>query len=156
MRTDSEKIYKDYKLSRDSIQLVEVTVTKCFAEVDDNLDNEFSPDYAPVNLNLSHSCDWINDRTAKGYLRAKVSVLNENSEKPIAKFSIDVVGLFRAISNRKINRLEYTRRIELQLVPQLLPYVRSTLTTLSALLTIPPVVLPTMDIIRSIQKNGQS
>ena len=64
--------------------------------------------------------------------------------------------MFEITSDEEINESEYTRRLELQLVPQLLPYVRSTLTTLSALLSMQPVVLPTMDVMRSIQKNRQS
>lgn len=73
MQADLEKIYKEYKLSRDSIQLVEVLVTKCSAELNDDLNNMTSGDYTPVNLKINHGCDWTSNRTAKGYLKAEVS-----------------------------------------------------------------------------------
>ncbi|MBR6012515.1 MAG: protein-export chaperone SecB [Selenomonadaceae bacterium] len=157
MEESREKIYKEYKLSRDSIQLVDVFVTQCAAEAVVDLDDPNFYDDVPVNdLRLNHSYEWINDTVAKGYLVAKIDVLSSTAKQTIAQFSIKVVGVFKITTGENVAKNEFVRRLELQIVPQLLPYVRSALTSLSALLTLPPVTLPTMDVLLSIKKNGQA
>ena len=152
MEKELSLIYKDYKLSRDSIQLADVFVAKCAAEIVESLESASGH----VNFKLKHGYEWARDKAIRGYLVADVDVLSNEDEKVTVKFLIEVVGLFEIVTDESVNKDEYNRRLELQLIPQLLPYVRSTLATLSALLTIPPVVLPTMDILRSIKKNGQN
>ena len=157
MQESLNKIYKEYELSRDSIQLTDAFVIHCSADAFEDLNNTSLYEDAPVNsLKLKHSYEWMDDSVARGYLISEIEVLTNTTKQPIAKFSIEIAGVFRVKISEDIEKKELARRLELQIVPQLLPYARSALVSLSSLLTIPPVVLPTMDVLLSIKKNGQA
>ena len=157
MQESLNKIYKEYKLSRDPIQLTDAFVTHCSAEALEDLNDASLYEDAPVNsLKLKHSYEWMSNNVAKGYLLSEVDVLNTKTKQIIAKFSIEIGGIFKVKVDENIEKNELIRRLELQIVPQLLPYVRSALMSLSSLLTLPPVVLPTMDVLLSMKKNGQA
>lgn len=157
MQESLTRIYKEYKLSRDSIQLTDAFVAHCSADALEDLNDAGLYEEAPLNaLKLKHSYEWISDNVARGYLLSEVDVLTGKTNQTIAKFSIKVVGIFKVIADNNVEKKELVRRLELQIVPQLLPYVRSALTSLSSLMTLPPVVLPTMDVLLSMKKNGQA
>ena len=157
MQESLTKIYKEYKLSRDSIQLADVFVSHCSADaIVDLNDTSFYEDTLVNSLKLKHSYEWMSDDVARGHLVSEIEVLTDKTKQAIAKFSIEVVGIFKMTVGETIGQKELNRRLELQIVPQLLPYARSALASLSSLLTLPPVLLPTMDVLLSMKKNGQA
>ncbi len=68
---------------------------------------------------------------------------------------IEVVysGTFKA--NKEIYEEQMQDWVEAQIVPQLLSYSRSVISHLTSLMAIPPISLPTMDVIESLEQNNQ-
>ena len=155
MEEELKPVYKEYKLSRDTIQLISASIFKCSAEVCADLSDVQIKSDPKTNLKLLQGYNWIDDKRIVGHLKAEVGVCTEDKGIEFIKFLIECQGIFFIYSKENVDKKIYNHRMELQLVPQLLPYIRSTLTTLSAVLNIPPVILPTMDILQSIKKNGQ-
>ena len=132
-------------------------MSHCSADAIEDLNDTNLYEDTPVNsLKLKHSYEWISDNVARGRLLSEIEVLADKTKQTIAKFSVEVVGIFKITVGENIGQQELVRRLELQIVPQLLPYARSALTSLSSLLTLPPVLLPTMDVMLSMKKNGQA
>lgn len=141
--------YNEYKISRDSIQLTDAYIFRCNAERFSNMSTEIR--YA-METQVGYAQKRVSDNELNGYLKVIVSVLAEDKRQKAAQLSVECMGVFHALDDA-INQEEQDRRIKLQIVPQLLPYVRSAMSNLSSMLHIAPVILPTMDILKSIQQN---
>lgn len=142
-------IYNEYKISRDSIQLADAYILRCQAERFADMSPETQ--YA-LATQIGYAQERISDSTLNGYMKVVVSVLVQDEEQKAAELSVECKGIFR-ITEEGMSPEEQENRIKLQIVPQLLPYVRSAMSNLSSMLHIAPVILPTMDILKSIQKN---
>ena len=96
MQESLTRIYKEYKLSRDSIQLTDAFVAHCSADALGDLNDAGLYEEAPLNaLKLKHSYELVSDNVARGYLLSEVDVLTGKTNQTIAKFSIKVVGIFK-------------------------------------------------------------
>lgn len=145
-----QETYREYKLSRDAIQLLDTTVIDCSAKHM----GKVVPDKANRNLSVTFYCkqEKISATTREGYLKAKVRLVNAESKEAFAEFLVECKGMFELKGGQKMEESEYEKRLELQIVPQLLPYIRSAIASLSSLVRV-PVILPTMDVLESIRQN---
>lgn len=89
--------------------------------------------------------------TLKGIVGAQVKVRNNHDEE-CALINVVQMGLFKAEAEMSEDELHH--RVKLQMVPQLMPYLRSTISVLAAEAGLAPIVLPTMDILKSMRKNA--
>lgn len=142
---DMKNVYEEYKIARDSIQLTDAYVKKC----------SFSREYefkgqqkSSIGLSLYPGLDIIKENKYTGNLKATIDV--KQDEHRIAEIVVVVEGNFQVVKN-ELNSDEVVSRIKLQLVPQLLPYVRSAVSNIGVMMGIHMQQLPTMDILRSIQ-----
>lgn len=142
-------IYNEYKIARDSIQLTDAYVFQCQAKRFADMSPETQ--YA-LETQVGYAQERISDSTLNGYIKVVISVLIKEEEQKAAELSVECKGIFR-IMEEGMSPEEQENRIKLQIVPQLLPYVRSAMSNLSSMLHIAPVTLPTMDILKSIQQN---
>lgn len=85
-------------------------------------------------------------------MKAEIHLADAKSKDPIAEFLVECKGMFELKREQEIDEEEYRKRLDLQLVPQLLPYIRSAIASLSSMVRV-PVMLPTMDVLKSIRKN---
>lgn len=141
---------KTYQLARTDIQLVEaslesLTVNKLVNYDSTNLTHEF---------NFGVRMEVIDEKQRIAFLRTIVeSISNESGEVHI---EIETVhkGVFK--STILLDDETFNNFVEVQIVPQLLPYARTLISNISTEMGIKPIILPTMDIINSIMENTES
>ena len=146
-KTDKE-IFEKYKWARDVVQLENPHLKKIDMELLSDFD--VNVDYT-VEMGLGVKCGWKGE-VMIGSVLAEVRIVNKDDE-PVAKGMAIAEGEFH-IRLEDFDKDTISKRIELQVVPQLLPFLRSSIANASLMLGIPQVSLPTMDIIRSIRRNG--
>lgn len=142
-------LYTEYKMSRDSIQLVKAYIINCHCELVEDLDKKMQ---YTLSQHIFMKQERISEKELHGNVKTEVTVSRKNDNTPMVKITVECKGIFN-IMDDDISREEEERRLNLQLVPQLLPYIRSSITSISAMMNIPPVILPTIDIIKSIKEN---
>ena len=145
--TDKE-IFEEYKWARDAVQLENPHLTKIDMELLSDFD--FDADYT-VDMRLGVKCSW-KEKVMIGSVLSEVRIVSKN-DNPVARGMAIAEGEFHILLE-DFDRDAISKRIELQVVPQLLPFLRSSIANASLMLGIPQVSLPTMDIIRSIRQNG--
>ena len=142
-------IYNEYKISRDSIHLTDAYILRCKAERFSDISHKMQFDLA---TQVGYAQERVSNNEINGYMKVVVSLLVKDKKQEVAQFSVECKGIF-CIKEEGIDKKEQEKRIQLQIVPQLLPYVRSAMSNLSSMLHIAPIILPTMDILKSIQQN---
>lgn len=146
---NQKAIFEKYNVVKMNVQLKEafledVLIDKRREVTDGNYTNEIS---------FATKIEKVTENLTKGYLKTIVEVRNmESNENDII---IDVVysGLFEANSAFNESEMPLEEWVDYQVVPQLLPYSRAIITTMTAHMDIPPIKLPTMDILNSIKEN---
>lgn len=146
---DFLKEKRDYILSRDTVQLIEVdTVSMSVRKIKPIKSSQ-------KGLGLSINKGIIKEvgetDTVKGTIEVQVEVLDENGVC-CAVINVFQMGIFQA--EKKLPMEEFYHRVDVQLVPQLISYVRSAISILAAEAGLAPIVLPTMDILRSMRENA--
>lgn len=139
-----------YKLSRDTVQLIAVdTLSMSVRKI------------KPIagkgkRLNLSINKEVIRAKeetdTIKGTIGVQIYVMDEHDER-CAVINVFQMGIFRA--GKKLEMNEFYHRVDVQLVPQLISYVRSAVSILAAESGLAPIVLPTMDVLKSMRENAK-
>ncbi|MGE9842163.1 hypothetical protein ACQQ91_09560, partial [Selenomonas bovis] len=82
-------------------------------------------------------------------------VFSKMSHELVLPIEIKCIGNFSLREGAHLGENEFMKQVELQLVPQLLPYVRETLSMVSTMSLAVPLILPTMDVIQSIRANKE-
>lgn len=142
----NNELYNMYIFARHQIQLENVVLKQV------DIKNEFNDKQDFENsLSMGTQIEIINDKESYAYLKTDVEYINEESKKIEVLISIVYRGHF--VSSVNLSKDELISFTEAQCVPQLLPYVRACMTNLSTMMLIPPIVLPTMDIIESLKSN---
>lgn len=146
---DKSTAYSEYVISKTMIQLEEaslegLTILKAEKEIIMPLYNDLSFGFKVSEVENNRITVFF-----KTVIDCKTLGSDENS------ISIECIyrGVF--VSNEEINASDFTEFVEIQTVPQLVPYVRSLITSLSAQMNMDPIILPTMDIIQSLIKNAR-
>lgn len=142
-----EHAFQIYKFSRTKIQMKAVNLeeSNIFKRVE-----QVKGKYI-TGIQFGTRVEATNGRLAYAYLKATVE-LKDIETKDIA-VGIDVVYKGRFETMEEINVEELKKWVDIQVVPQLLPYVRSYVTNTTSAMGIPPINIPTMDILETIKGN---
>lgn len=144
---ETKQAYDAYVIAKNSIMMDTVTlesiqVNKETEELEGDYINEIS---------LGKRTEYINENEMDGYL--KVELLCKKKESNDIELKLEVIHRGRFLSGNVIDRSKFEDWTEIQVVPQLLPYARSIITNITSHMGIPPITLPTMDILESIKIN---
>lgn len=142
---------KEYILARDTVQLQAVdTVSLSVTKI-----KPITSQHREIALALHKELpkNKQGSDVLRGVIRAEVKVLDE-SKNCCAILNVVQMGIFKALE--KIDDDEFYHRVDLQLVPQLISYVRSSVSILAAETGLAPLMLPTMDILKSIRNNEKA
>ncbi len=150
---EQDTTYQEYKLARDSMQLLNARVIRCDAERGTTGRIEASDIGVVLQVKQKHK--WKDETTAEGYLLADI-ILGSRADKNafILKARLEIQGVFK-MKEAMGDKEEMDKRLALQIVPQLLPYARGAAMTIAALMgvAVPYELIPTMDILKSIREN---
>lgn len=142
-----KNVQERYIFARASAQLQEATLEEIKT---DKFVNEFISDYV-VALEFSTKLLVINEDIIDGYLTVLTSLREEASKKNHLQISITYRGRF--INKSKESDSVFQEWVEVQIVPQLLSYVRTVVWNISIQMGCKPITIPTMDILNSIEAN---
>ncbi len=140
-------VFEEYKLARNSIQLTD-------AYIIDIKMNRLADQWgtrSKLSVGLAKRQEYITEGHAVAYLNADISVVDEDTSDVILNLLITCRGEFKSVET--ISQEKLTQFVDIQTVPQLFPYVRGAVSTLSAMMAIPVINLPTIDVIKSIRIN---
>lgn len=150
---EQDTTYQEYKLARDSMQLLNARVIRCDAER--GTTGKISASDIGVGLQVKKKHQWKDETTAEGYLLADI-IFGSRTDKNafILKAQLEIQGVFK-LKEAMGSKEEMDKRLALQIVPQLLPYARGAAMTIAALMgvAVPYELIPTMDILKSIREN---
>ncbi|KEO81476.1 protein-export chaperone SecB [Tumebacillus flagellatus] len=138
------KEFKSYQLAKYYIQMTNVVLVdvKAMKLTNGELDSKVRFKSA-----LSYKVEILDDRKSHGYLRVHVKLCDQE-DMDMYEFETTHRGVFE--SENEISREDLYEFTEIQVVPQLLSYARTTIGSLASQMLLPPVLLPTMDILQSI------
>lgn len=144
-----EELFKKYKMVKTNIQMVEahlenVQLNKYINSLRGDYSNEIS---------FGIRTEKKDDNKYKGFLKTTVESRNNETEKVELYLEIIYSGLF--LAKDEVNSEQMQAWVEAQVVPQLLSYSRSVISHLTSLMAIPPISLPTIDVIKSLEQNDQ-
>lgn len=146
----NEEAYKLYKFAKMKAQLQEAHLDTI------NIVNEqknFAGDY--INeINFSKKIEIIDSHSANCYLRTIVQA--RSVETNAIDLTITVIYKGHFTSGDKIGEEQFEDWLDVQIIPQLLPYARTLITNITSLMPISPIILPTMDILESIKVNSNN
>ncbi|MBO0588900.1 protein-export chaperone SecB [Sporosarcina sp. E16_8] len=144
------KAYEEYVISKTMIQLErasleELKITKNIEEITMPLHSE---------LTFSFRINGIVNNKIDAFLKTVVECKNTWDGESAIEIETVYRGTF--LAKEEIGIDEFNHFVEVQTVPQLVPYVRALVASLSAQMNIDPIILPTMDIIQSLIQNAKS
>ncbi len=140
------KIYKEYVMARNSIQLIDAYIIDVKISRFKEQEGE-----ANIQFGLATRSEYVDEKNADAYLKTQICVSDVSTEEIISEIEVACKGQFN--SDHAMTEEKLIGFVDMQIVPQLLPYVRSAVASLSAMMSIASINLPTMDIIGSIRKN---
>lgn len=137
----------EYIISKTNVQLQEATLEELkinkISELNSHIINE---------LSFGYRLEDRENNEIVAFLKTKIEGKHHDTDETLLEIDCVYRGVFKTQS--VINDEEFKKFVEMQAVPQLVPYVRALLTSLSAQMGIIPIVLPTMDIIESLKENA--
>jgi len=147
---DKSTAYNEYVISKTMIQLEDaslegVTIFKKEEVIKMPLYND---------LSFSFKVGEIQDNRITAFFKTVIDCKTPGNDGN----SISIECIYRGafVTNEEIPASDFTEFVEVQTVPQLVPYARSLIASLSAQMNIDPIILPTMDIIQSLIKNARN
>lgn len=139
---------EQYIFSKTNIQLVhasleELTINRINPNLITDLHNEIS---------FGTKIKPLVGNEVEAYLIAVIDCKSSWDGPTEIQMQIVYKGIFQ--SKVDVEQEEFRKWTEIQVTPQLVPYIRSLVSTLSIQMMIEPIMLPTMDIIQSIVENS--
>ncbi|GAA0431840.1 hypothetical protein GCM10008983_05550 [Lentibacillus halophilus] len=142
---DQEKIFEYYKMAKKNFKMTNAFLEDVTVEKYQDI-----PVGGGVNeVSFGKRYDKIDDQY-KGFLKTTILCRDNNTNEVVMKIEVVYSGVFESTGLGQAEMEEY---VEAQIVPQLLSYARSIITHLTSLMSIPPIQLPTMDVIQSLYNN---
>lgn len=148
MNEQQKAVYEEYKWARSSVQLTSVCVTEM--NVKKNIDDVIRGSELKINI-LKRA--EIGQEQNTGYVKFHIEIIDKKTNNIAVEIDITCKGLFEFNSN--IESTEYEKIIDIQVVPQLYPFIRSAVNMLSSMMEIPTIILPTIDIINGLINNSK-
>lgn len=147
---DNRQAYQLYTLAKTNIQLTEASLESVHIDKIKPLQNG-----KYVNeIIFGKRLELIGEKEVDGFLRTVVNSREEDSSDVVLR--IEVIYKGRFVSKTSISAQQLEHWTDIQIVPQLLPYTRSLITSLTSHMSIAPIVLPTMDILESLKLNHEN
>jgi len=142
-----EHIFKEFNFARNNVQIEDVFLVELHANIIEQIEGEYSN-----VLGLFKSIEYINKLVVHGYLKATVRLVKLEDGEPHTDFSVTYKGIFKCIE--ELREDDFIKYVDLQMLPLLLPYIRSTISHTSADMGInPPIQIPTLDVIKTLKSN---
>lgn len=147
---DKNQAIEEFVLSKTAVQMVEATLEEnsveklCSTDTAVELHND---------LNFSYKVNDILENEIEAFMKTTI-IASKNDGMSVIKLEVTYRGKFTTDST--IDDEDFRKFVEIQTVPQLLPYARTFISSLTAHMGIEPIVLPTMDIIQSLIENSSS
>lgn len=136
-----------YKLIRYSVQVLDVELVELYCKKNKrgNLG-----DSREISLKISREVGEVSDEILDVYLAVKLT-------GPDEFFDIELVykGICRNL-DKKLNEELFKEYAYNQIVPLLLPYARECISNTLARMQLPIYLIPTMDVLQTIEENKQS
>ena len=150
MNLQEQELFTEYKISRDNIQLIDAYIVDLQASrvnQDQNWEGE-----CEHQLKLATRLEKGQEGQVHAYLKAEITVRLVDPQEVAVQVVIVCRGEFQ--SERSLKDEELLKLVSIQAVPQLIPYIRTAVSNLSAIMGTPVAInIPTMDIIKSIGRN---
>lgn len=140
--------YKLYSTSKTNIQMEKAELEEIHTSVNYKLSEE-----CITEVQFGTRIDVLDEKETIGYLKTQVQVYNRGESEPGIILDIIYKGTFKSYEN--LNKFQVESWVDVQLVPQLLPYTRVLISNVTSLMNITPVTLPTIDILETIKMNDQ-
>lgn len=144
---DTKEAFDLYQLAKTNIYLesAEIEAINVNKEV-----SQLEGDYIK-EITFGKKTEYINEKEIYGYLR--VEVLCKKSDSKKVDLQITTIHRGHFVSKESVDKGNLEDWTEIQIIPQLLPYSRSLISSITSQMSIPPIMLPTMDILESIKVN---
>lgn len=138
-----------YLFSKTNIQLTSaslesVKVAKSNSDITTNLHNEIS---------FGKRMSAVKDNGIEAFLKVNIESKSAWDGPEVLEIEVVYKGFFQSKENIKID--DFSNWVDVQVVPQLVPYARGLIASISTQMMVDPIVLPTMDIIQSIIENEE-
>jgi preprotein translocase subunit SecB len=146
---DSDFYLKAYNFARIKVQLEKVILEEITTKK--NCD-EVNANYV-VKMEFGTKTTVIDEETVDGYLRTVVNLKQEEKDSNDLEIVIVYRGSFVRKPESTITNLE--QWVDMQVVPLLLSYVRTTVSNISVQMGFDPIVIPTMDVLESVKLNTE-
>lgn len=146
---NSNDLFKEYKLAKHNVQLMEAILVSLQTKRNEE---DFGAELT-FAMNFSYRFELISETTAYGFLRTMMQGRDRKTEEERCEFFVEHRGTFEC--REPLSPDDFRQFLDIQVVPQLLPYARTTISQVSGWFDIPTVNLPTMDIIQSLLENEQ-
>lgn len=103
------------------------------------------------DIHFSTRIESLSKNKVKGFM--KTNIYSKHIETDIVGLEIEVIysGVFES---KTVTEEELNRWVEFQIVPQLLSFTRSTVANLTSEMDVQSILLPTMDLIQSLENNN--
>lgn len=137
----------EYIISRDDVQMDRLTLNDIKVQCFDR--KAFSNDVKNLGIHIKRNLKKIGTQDVEGTLETHIEIRKDD----ITCVEMDLIHIGNFHTLKEMTEEEFIHRVYVQMVPQIFPYIRSAVSGLSAMMGIPPLVLPTMDILRSIKVN---
>ncbi|RAK20350.1 preprotein translocase subunit SecB [Anoxybacillus vitaminiphilus] len=147
---DNHQAYELYVLAKTNIQLKEASLESVHIDKIKPLQNGKYMNEIIFGKRL----ELINEKEIDAFLRTVVNSREEDSGDVVLKIEIIYRGRF--VTKTSISKQQLEHWTDIQTVPQLLPYTRSLIASLTSHMSIAPIVLPTMDILESLKLNHEN
>jgi preprotein translocase subunit SecB len=143
-----EKTFENYKFAKMSFQMIgaslaDVTINK----YRDDLKGDYKND-----ISFEIRTEKRSEDEYRGYLKTAIHCMNAATEEVELYIEVVYSGDFK--TTKQLEEYQMIELVEAQIVPQLLSYSRSLITHLTSLMNIPSILLPTIDVIESLENNN--
>lgn len=146
-----ESLYNEYKSAKHVIQLEKVNLEKSFVE---KLIESTESEILHNDVEFSFKINKIDNISAFAYLKTIIKTLKPSTDEIILTAEVIYKGQFSLVKpDKDITFEDIVNFIEIQVVPQLIPYTRAHLLTVTSQMLKEPINLPTLDIIESMLAN---
>lgn len=139
-----------YLFSKTNIQLTTASletlkVVKHIPDITTNLHNEIS---------FGKGMSPVKNNEIEAFLRVLIESKSSWDGPTVIETEMIYKGVFQ--SKEQIESDDFINWTDVQVVPQLVPYARGLIASISTQMMIEPIILPTMDIIQSIIENEEA
>ncbi len=139
--------YNLYITSKTKIQMIEATLEEIYTKKFYDLGEE-----CLTEIQFGTRIEINDERTTFAYLKTEVRVSNRGVQEPGIVTEIIYKGKFE--TSEQLDKFQFENWVDVQIVPQLLPYARVMISNLTNSMGVPPVNLPTIDVLETIKINN--